>query len=242
MNSTVKVVFWLLIVVSAFLMWTVVKQDMPGQKELNFSQFMTEVDQGNVKEVTVNLQEVYGKLQNDGATFHTTVPTNYPEMIKKLSDKGVNITVRDASSGSWPSWLLNLAPLILLAALWFIMNRQWQTAFGKLIAPMRQAWINELRKEVAELSSSALHYFETGHEDRKDEEYKRLTELELEIILTVNPRENDHLYLLATIREMMDALEREKGNENQFMGTHKKMMEVARAILNTEWNRVKEAL
>jgi hypothetical protein len=33
-----------------------------------------------------------------------------------------------------------------------------------------------------------------------------------------------------------------KGNENQFIGARKKMMDVAQAILRTEWNRVKEAL
>jgi len=182
------------------------------------------------------LEEVHGKLQSDGSTFHTTVPTNYPDMIKTLRDKGVNISVRDANS--WPDGLMNLVPLILFAMLWFFMNRQWQTAFGKLISPMRQAWINELRKEIASLSSSALQYFETGYEARKDEEYKRLTELELEVILTVNPHENDHVHLLATIREMIKALERGKGNENEFMGAYKKMTEVARTILSTEWNRV----
>jgi cell division protease FtsH len=136
-NSTVKtVVFWLVIVLSAFLLWQVVKAGGAGQKEkeVNFSQFMTDVDQGNVKEVTINLQEVHGKFQNDGSTFHTTVPTNYPDMIKLLRDKGVVINVRDASSGSWPSWLLNLAPLILLAALWFFMIRQMQTGGNKALS------------------------------------------------------------------------------------------------------------
>ena len=68
MNSTVKtVVFWLVIVLSAFLLWQVVKAGGAGQKEqeFNFSKFMSEVDQGNVKEVTINLQEVHGKLQSD---------------------------------------------------------------------------------------------------------------------------------------------------------------------------------
>jgi cell division protease FtsH len=136
-NSTVKtVVFWLVIVLSAFLLWQVVKAGGAGQKEqeINFSKFMTDVDQGNVKEVTINLQEVHGKFQNDGSTFHTTVPTNYPDMIKLLRDKGVTINVRDASSGSWPSWLLNLAPLILLAALWFFMIRQMQTGGNKALS------------------------------------------------------------------------------------------------------------
>ena len=79
MNSTVKtVVFWLVIVLSAFLLWQVVKAGGAGQKEkeVNFSTFMSDVDAGKVSEVTINLQEVHGKFANDGSTFHTTVPTN----------------------------------------------------------------------------------------------------------------------------------------------------------------------
>ncbi len=66
MNSTVKtVVFWLVIVLSAFLLWQVMKAGNAGQKdkEVSFSQFLTDVDQGNVKEVTINGQEVRGKYK-----------------------------------------------------------------------------------------------------------------------------------------------------------------------------------
>jgi len=136
-NSTVKtVVFWLVIVVSAFLLWTVVKQGSSGQKdkEVNFSQFMSDVDQGSVNEVTVIGMEVRGKYKTDGSLFHTTVPGNYPDMIKTLRDKGVTITIKDISNGSWPSWLLNLAPLVLLAALWFFMIRQMQTGGNKALS------------------------------------------------------------------------------------------------------------
>ena len=44
MNSTVKtVVFWVVIGLSALLLWTVIQQGRGGQKdkEVNFSQFMT---------------------------------------------------------------------------------------------------------------------------------------------------------------------------------------------------------
>jgi len=52
-NSTVKtIVFWLVIVLSAFLLWEVVRASNSGQKEkeVNFSQFLNDVDQGQVKE------------------------------------------------------------------------------------------------------------------------------------------------------------------------------------------------
>jgi len=81
-NSTVKtVVFWVVIGLSALLLWTVIQQGRGGQKdtEVNFSQFMSDVDQGNVHEVTVDGMQLRGK-HRDGSAFHTTVPANYPEM------------------------------------------------------------------------------------------------------------------------------------------------------------------
>jgi cell division protease FtsH len=138
-NSTVKtVLFWLLIGVSALLLWEVVKSARDGQKdaELNVSQFMTDVDQGNIRELTVNGMEVRGK-HKDGSAFHTTAPGNYftPEMLKTLQSKGVNITFRDINSGSLPLQLLGTwAPLILLGALWFFMIRQMQTGGNKALS------------------------------------------------------------------------------------------------------------
>ena len=139
MNSTVKtVLFWLLIGISALLLWEVVKGARDGQKdaELNVTQFMGDVDQGNIRELMVNGMEVRGK-HKDGSAFHTTAPANYftPEMLKTLQSKGVNITFRDANSGSLPLQLLGTwAPLILLGALWFFMIRQMQTGGNKALS------------------------------------------------------------------------------------------------------------
>jgi cell division protease FtsH len=136
-NSTVKtVLFWLLIGVSALLLWEVVKGARDGQKdkEKNFTEFMSDVDAGHVHDVTVDGMQVKGKLV-DNTAFHTTVPANYPDMIKSLRDKGVNITFRDVNSGSLPLQLLGTwAPLILLGALWFFMIRQMQTGGNKALS------------------------------------------------------------------------------------------------------------
>jgi cell division protease FtsH len=136
-NSTVKtVLFWVGIGVSALVLWTVIQQGRNGQKdaEINFSQFMSDVDQGKVHEVTVDGMQLRGKLI-DNSAFHTTVPANYPDMIKALQTKGVAMTFRDANSGSWPLQLLGTwAPLILLGALWFFMIRQMQTGGNKALS------------------------------------------------------------------------------------------------------------
>ena len=58
MNSTVKtIVFWMVIILSGLLLWTVVKSGGAGAKEqdISFSEFMYQVDQGNVSEVARTL-------------------------------------------------------------------------------------------------------------------------------------------------------------------------------------------
>jgi cell division protease FtsH len=101
-NSTIKtVLFWAVIVVSAFLLWQVVKTGSNAQKEkeIGFSEFLSEVDQGNVRDATFIGQEVKGKFKND-SPFHTIVPANYPDMYKKLTEKNVPYSFKDISNGT----------------------------------------------------------------------------------------------------------------------------------------------
>ena len=173
MNSTVKtVIFWLVIVISAFLLWQVVRVGSGGQKEkeVNFSEFMADVDRGNVREVTVNGMEVRGKYA-DNSAFHTTVPANYPDMIKTLRDKGVNITIRDVSSGSWPLQLLGTwAPLILLAALWFFMIRQMQTGGNKALS------FGKSRARLLSMQQKKVTFKDVAGVDEAKEELKEIIE------------------------------------------------------------------
>jgi cell division protease FtsH len=172
-NSTVKtVIFWLVIIISALLLWQVVRVGSGGQKEreVNLSEFMADVDKGNVREVTVNGMEVRGK-DSDGSAFHTTVPSNYPDMIKTLRDKGVNITIRDVSSGSWPLQLLGTwAPLILLAALWFFMIRQMQTGGNKALS------FGKSRARLLSMQQKKVTFKDVAGVDEAKEELKEIIE------------------------------------------------------------------
>jgi len=135
-NSTVKtVLFWLLIGVSALLLWQVVKSAREGQKdaELKTSQFMNEVEQNNVQEFVVDGMEVRGKLKN-GSAFHAKVPATYftPEMLKSLDSKGVNVDFRDINGGNW-AWMIQVIPIVLIGAVWIFMIRQMQTGGNKAL-------------------------------------------------------------------------------------------------------------
>ena len=137
MNSTVKtVLFWLLIGVSALLLWQVVKSAREGQKdqELKTSQFMNEVEQNNVQEFTVDGMEVRGKLKN-GSAFHAKVPAAYftPEMLKSFDSKGVQVDFRDINGGNW-AWMIQVIPIVLIGAVWIFMIRQMQTGGNKALS------------------------------------------------------------------------------------------------------------
>jgi cell division protease FtsH len=172
-NSTVKtVVFWLVIVLSGVLLWQVVKAGGGGakQKEINFSEFMSQVDQGNVQDVTVTGTEVVGHFRNEKTAFHSIVPPGYNDMYKTLRDKGVNITVKDAQSGSWPTWLLNLAPLILLGALWFIMIRQMQTGGNKALS------FGKSRARLLSMQQKKVTFKDVAGVDEAKEELREIIE------------------------------------------------------------------
>jgi cell division protease FtsH len=140
-NSTVKtVLFWLLILVSALLLWTVVKSARDGQKdnELHSTQFMSDLDQNATFR---NSPSTGWKCAASCATdslFHTTAPATYftPEVIKRPARQGRGRQgFTDVNSGSLPLQLLGTwAPLILLGALWFFMIRQMQTGGNKALS------------------------------------------------------------------------------------------------------------
>jgi cell division protease FtsH len=170
-NSTAKtIVFWLVILVSAFLLWQVVTASHAGpkEKEVNFSQFLSDVNQGRVKEVTVTGMEVRGKY-SDGSSFHSTQPANYPEIYNTLQGKGVNMTIRDVSNSSW-SWLINLAPLALLALLWFFMIRQMQTGGNKALS------FGKSRARLLSMQQKKVTFKDVAGVEEAKEELKEIIE------------------------------------------------------------------
>jgi len=136
-NSTVKtIVFWVVMLATAVLLWLVVKTGSPTrEEEFNFSQFMKAVDNGEVAEVTIaGANEVRGKLKKDNKAFKTVAPPNYPDMIKLLRDKEVSIIIREQSSGWGLSLLINASPFLLLIFFWIFMMRQMQTGGNKALS------------------------------------------------------------------------------------------------------------
>ena len=131
---------------------------------------------------------------------------------------------------------------------WRVARRQLATTLEvsnkQIIAPMRQAWINNLRDVLSEISSSALHYFVAVFEERTDQEYQHLTHLEYKVVLMLNPKEDDHQRLEKLIRQMIGMLGDEASaiRDKEFPNCHKAVIKLSREVLKREWDRIKDRI
>ena len=133
-----------------------------------FSEFLKNVDDGRVVEVEIKGNDISGILA-DGTAFNTYAP-NDPNLVEKLSSKGVNITAtpQEDKMPSLLGILLSWFPMLLLIGVWIFFMRQMQGGRGgamgfgrskaKLLSEARGkvtfndvAGIDEAKEEVEEI-------------------------------------------------------------------------------------------
>jgi len=171
-NSTVKtIVVWVVILLSIVVLYEVIKSGGANKEtEINFSRFMNEVDQGNVKTVIIAGSEVHGQFRNENSSFRTVVPTDYPDMIKILREKGVDTTVKDMSSGNWQSYVMFFGPLLLLGGFWFFMIRQMQTGGNKALS------FGKSRARLLSMQQKKVTFKDVAGVDEAKEELREIIE------------------------------------------------------------------
>jgi len=165
-KSPKNLIFWVASLVLLILLWSFFPTG-PKAKEFTFSEFMNQVEQKNVQEVTIQDNQAQGKLK-DQTSFKTTLPPQYADLIKVLRENQVNIVVKDTSRSNWLAILLNWFPLLLLIFFWFMFMRQMQAggnkamSFGKsrakLFSPLQKkitfkdvAGVDEAKVELQEI-------------------------------------------------------------------------------------------
>ena len=134
MNSNFRnLALWVIIVLLLLALFTLFQspQQRQGSSDMPFTQFLSEVEGGRVRDVTIQGPEVTGHF-TDGRTFQTYSPP-YPGLTQKLFEKGVQVQARPP--GEQVPWFVALLaqwfPVLLLIGLWIFMSRQIQGAGGK---------------------------------------------------------------------------------------------------------------
>jgi len=172
-NSTVKqIIFWVFIFACLIVLWRVFQTGTGSGKdhEISFSEFLQDAQQGQVADVTINGSDVRGTLRTDKEAFHTIIPANYPHLYDVLDTNKVKVTIKDSNSSAWWSILINVAPLLILVALWFFMIRQMQSGGNKALS------FGKSRARLLSMQQKKITFKDVAGVDEAKEELKEIIE------------------------------------------------------------------
>ncbi len=172
LNDLAKnLLLWVVILVVLMSVFQSFSSRSRGQPELAYSEFISQVEQGNVAEVAITGQAIRGELKG-GSRFVTISPeTDNRSMVGTLLENDVKFSGEMPKETPWILQLLfNAFPILLLIAVWVYFMRQMQgggggrgaMSFGKSKARMLNAdqvkitfndvaGVEEAKQEVSEL-------------------------------------------------------------------------------------------
>jgi len=169
MNSRVKnLLFWVfvcLFMILLFNLFTVPNQH--PEDPVIFSEFMAHLEKGDVERVIIKHNNISAILK-DGTRIQT-YSVEYPDLVKVLREKSVQIEAKPPEDNPWYiTFLLSWGPFVLFLGLWFFLMRQMQIggnralSFGKSRARLLTeekkkitfadvAGVDEAKEEVVEI-------------------------------------------------------------------------------------------
>jgi cell division protease FtsH len=123
------------------LLWGLPYLTSRGESEpsISYTAFFRAVKDERVESIIINGQSVTGKLKSSATiegkqltTFQTTLPLQEDaELMPVLREKSVDVKVENAEDSLFlRSLLFNLAPIVLVVALWVFLSRRAQRMMG----------------------------------------------------------------------------------------------------------------
>jgi cell division protease FtsH len=124
---------WLVIALVMVLLFNLFNQPKVAKQKILFSEFRLAVERGDVREVIIQGNNIYGKF-NNGKEFKT-YSLDDPDLVKDLMGKRVTIDARpDEQSSWWMQLIISWFPMLLLIGVWIFFMRQVQIGGGKAMS------------------------------------------------------------------------------------------------------------
>jgi cell division protease FtsH len=128
-----NIALWAVVVLMALLLVNFFTRTQQHSPEIIFSDFLNDVDQGHIADVTIQGNQIQG-VTSGGEHFKTYTP-NDPGLVQELRAKGVKIAAKPVDGDSWWTvFLVQWLPMIPLIALWIFFMRQMQVGGGKAMS------------------------------------------------------------------------------------------------------------
>jgi len=172
-NSTFKtVILWVTLLAVAVVLWRMIQGGPNAGKdqEIAYTQFMSDLNDGKVADVTIEGNVARGKLR-DGSMYHSVVPATNPTLLKALDDhKDTKTTFKDSQGWNWPMAIIQFSPFILLGVLWFVMIRQMQTGGNKALS------FGKSRARLLSMQQKKITFKDVAGVDEAKEELREIIE------------------------------------------------------------------
>ena len=134
MNSTTRsLLFWMALVVVVAVIWNLSNPFRTPSDEVAFSEFMRQVQSGQVNSVELSGNEIVG-TSTSGVLFRTYAPPQYEGLANELIDLDVQVEARAATASPWATLLYSWAPILLIIGFWVFFMRQVQSGGNKALS------------------------------------------------------------------------------------------------------------
>jgi cell division protease FtsH len=171
LNDLAKnLILWVVIAIVLMTVFNNFGPTKSGSQSINYSDFINEIQQGQVRQVQIEGHTVDG-TRSDGTRFTVQTPPDDPKMLDDLLGNNVEVKVVEPNQhGLLMTIFINWFPMLLLIGVWIFFMRQMQgggagrgaMSFGKSKARMLGedqvkinfsdvAGVEEAKEEVAEL-------------------------------------------------------------------------------------------
>ena len=149
------------------------QQQQPKVQEMHYTDFMKQVEDGQVSKVVLVENVIKGTLA-DGTEFKAVMP-GFPyqedNLVDKLQAKNIDIKAENPPEPPWWSSLISsLLPIALLAALWFFFMNQAQGGGGKMMSFGRS------RAKVSGGDKVKVHFADVAGADEAKQELEEVVE------------------------------------------------------------------
>jgi len=124
---------WLVITLMMIMLYNLFNQQHLAETNINYTDFLSMVEDERVAEVVIQGQEIY--IQDINRNHYKTYSPQDTDMIPMLRKKGVSIKAKPPNESPWyMTILVSWFPMLILIGVWIFFMRQMQSGGGKALS------------------------------------------------------------------------------------------------------------